>query len=46
MVFAEQFYNEVLVVWLTGTGVSMGAERGYVWGGEALGGVVGREAVG
>ncbi|EER95292.1 UDP-glucose flavonoid 3-O-glucosyltransferase 7 [Sorghum bicolor] len=45
-VFAEQFYNEALVVGLAGTGVSMGAERGYVWGGEALGGVVvGREAV-
>lgn len=39
-VFAEQFYNEALVVGLAGTGVSMGAERGYVWGGEALGGVV------
>jgi UDP:flavonoid glycosyltransferase YjiC (YdhE family) len=45
-VFAEQFYNEALVVGIAGTGVAMGAERGYVWGGEALGGVVvGREAV-
>ncbi|RLN16905.1 UDP-glucose flavonoid 3-O-glucosyltransferase 7-like [Panicum miliaceum] len=45
-VFAEQFYNEALVVGLAGTGVGMGADRGYVWGGEALGGVVvGREAV-
>ncbi|CAL4921445.1 unnamed protein product [Urochloa decumbens] len=45
-VFAEQFYNEALVVGLAGTGVAMGAERGYVWGGEAMGGVVvGREVV-
>ncbi|KAL6649459.1 hypothetical protein ACP70R_013683 [Stipagrostis hirtigluma subsp. patula] len=45
-VFAEQFYNEALVVGLAGTGSAMGAERGYVWGGEELGGVVvGREAV-
>ncbi|CAN6320970.1 unnamed protein product [Urochloa humidicola] len=45
-VFAEQFYNETLVVGVAGTGVAMGAERGYVWGGEAMGGVVvGREAV-
>ena len=43
---AEQIYNEALVVGLAGTCVAMGAERGYVWGGEALGGVVvGREAV-
>ncbi|KAK1652066.1 hypothetical protein QYE76_069871 [Lolium multiflorum] len=45
-VFAEQFYNEALVVGVAGTGVSAGAERGYVWGGEELGGVVvGREKV-
>lgn len=45
-VFAEQFYNEALVVGVAGTGASVGAERGYVWGGEAAGGVVvGREAV-
>ncbi|KAL5218788.1 hypothetical protein ABZP36_019472 [Zizania latifolia] len=39
-VFAEQFYNEALVVGLAGTGGSVGAERGYVWGGEESGGVV------
>ncbi|KAF8717957.1 hypothetical protein HU200_025419 [Digitaria exilis] len=45
-VFAEQFYNEALVVGIAGAGVTMGAERGYVWGGEATGGVVvGREVV-
>jgi UDP:flavonoid glycosyltransferase YjiC (YdhE family) len=45
-VFAEQFYNEALVVGIAGTGVGAGAERGYVWGGEELGGVVvGREKV-
>ncbi|KAF0910865.1 hypothetical protein E2562_004824 [Oryza meyeriana var. granulata] len=45
-VFAEQFYNEALVVGLAGTGVGVGAERGYVWGGEESGGVVvGRETV-
>jgi hypothetical protein len=45
-VFAEQFYNEALVVGVASTGVSTGAERGYVWGGEELGGVVvGREKV-
>ncbi|KAL6867347.1 hypothetical protein ACP4OV_015371 [Aristida adscensionis] len=45
-VFAEQFYNEALVVGVAGTGAAVGAERGYVWGGEELGGVVvGREAV-
>ena len=37
---AEQIYNEALVVGLVDTGVGMDAERGYVWGGEALGGVV------
>ncbi|KAK1652133.1 hypothetical protein QYE76_069938 [Lolium multiflorum] len=36
-VFAEHFYNEALVVGVAGTGVSAGAERGYVWGGEELG---------
>ncbi|XP_040378387.1 scopoletin glucosyltransferase-like [Oryza brachyantha] len=39
-VFAEQFYNEALVVGLAGTGAGVGAERGYVWGGEESGGVV------
>uniref|UniRef100_A0A0E0KAF2 Glycosyltransferase n=1 Tax=Oryza punctata TaxID=4537 RepID=A0A0E0KAF2_ORYPU len=45
-VFAEQFYNEALVVGLAGTGVAVGVERGYAWGGEESGGVVvGREKV-
>ncbi|KAK3150849.1 hypothetical protein QOZ80_3AG0238580 [Eleusine coracana subsp. coracana] len=45
-VFAEQFYNEALVVGVAGTGASVGAQRGYVWGAEAAGGVVvGKEAV-
>uniref|UniRef100_A0A0D9VR48 Glycosyltransferase n=1 Tax=Leersia perrieri TaxID=77586 RepID=A0A0D9VR48_9ORYZ len=45
-VFAEQFYNEALVVGIAGTGVAVGAKRGYVWGREESGGVVvGREKV-
>ncbi|PNT77905.1 hypothetical protein BRADI_1g70260v3 [Brachypodium distachyon] len=45
-VFAEQFYNEALVVGVVGTGVGAGAERGYVWGAEETGGVVvGRETL-
>ncbi|XP_019710687.3 scopoletin glucosyltransferase-like [Elaeis guineensis] len=38
--FADQFYNEALVVGVVGTGVAVGAAEGFVWGEEEKAGVV------
>ncbi|XP_038989977.1 scopoletin glucosyltransferase-like [Phoenix dactylifera] len=38
--FAEQFYNEALVVGVVGTGAAVGAAEGFVWGEEEKAGVV------